>query len=96
MALEKITQVSGRAVYVAGDDIDTDRIIPARYLKCVTFDDLAGKHFYDVRFDTDGNPTGHPLDDPGDLVLVEGATVVDDLGVGRISQISFYGFITFL
>lgn len=64
MALPKITAVTGTAVHVPGADIDTDRIIPARYLKCVTFDDLAGKHFYDVRFDPDGNPTGHPLDDP--------------------------------
>ncbi|NIP92072.1 MAG: 3-isopropylmalate dehydratase small subunit [Akkermansiaceae bacterium] len=64
MALSKITSVTGRAVHVPGADIDTDRIIPARYLKCVTFDDLAGKHFHDVRFDPEGNPTGHPLDDP--------------------------------
>jgi 3-isopropylmalate/(R)-2-methylmalate dehydratase small subunit len=64
MALQKITQVTGTAVSVPGADIDTDRIIPARYLKCVTFEDLAGKHFFDVRFDPDGKPTGHPLDDP--------------------------------
>ena len=64
MSLAKITAVTGTAVHVPGDDIDTDRIIPARYLKCVTFDDLAGTHFYDVRFDPDGKPTGHPLDDP--------------------------------
>ena len=38
MALEKITQVTGRGVFVPGDDIDTDRIIPARFMKCVTFD----------------------------------------------------------
>ena len=64
MPLDKITKVAGTAVAVTGDDIDTDRIIPARYLKCVTFDDLAGTHFRDVRFDPEGNPTGHPLDDP--------------------------------
>src|SRR5687767_2323248 len=40
MALEKITQVSGTAVYIPGSDIDTDRIIPARFMKCVTFDGL--------------------------------------------------------
>ena len=75
MALPKITSVTGTAVHVPGADIDTDRIIPARYLKCVTFDDLAGKHFYDVRFDTEGNPTGHPLDDPrfaGASILLSG------------------------
>ncbi len=64
MALAQITSIRGTAVHVPGADLDTDRIIPARYLKCVTFDDLAGKHFYDVRFDIEGNPTGHPLDDP--------------------------------
>ena len=40
MALEKITSVSGKGVYVPGSDIDTDRIIPARFMKCVTFDGL--------------------------------------------------------
>ena len=64
MPLAKITTVTGTAVHIPGADIDTDRIIPARYLKCVTFDDLAGKLFYDVRFDTEGKPTGHPLDNP--------------------------------
>ena len=40
MALAKINQVTGSIVYVPGDDIDTDRIIPARFMKCVTFDGL--------------------------------------------------------
>lgn len=62
--LEKIQQVTGKAVYISGDDIDTDRIIPARYLKCVTFDDLAEGLFADVRTDSDGNATDHPLNDP--------------------------------
>ena len=76
MALAKITTVQGTAVHVPGDDIDTDRIIPARYLKCVTFDDLAGTHFHDVRFDPDGRPTGHPLDDPrfaGASIMISGS-----------------------
>jgi len=64
MSLPSITQVSGTAVFVPGADIDTDRIIPARFLKCVTFDDLAEGMFYDVRFDTEGNSLNHPLDDP--------------------------------
>ncbi len=64
MALDKITQVSGRAVYVPGDDIDTDRIIPARFMKCVTFDGLGEFLFYDVRLNEDGTPKNHPIDDP--------------------------------
>lgn len=64
MALEKITQISGHGVYVPGSDIDTDRIIPARFMKCVTFDGLGEYLFYDVRYNEDGSKKGHPLDDP--------------------------------
>ena len=64
MALEKITSFSGRAVYIPGADIDTDRIIPARFMKCVTFDGLGEYAFYDVRFNPDtGEKTVHPLND---------------------------------
>src|SRR4051812_29134594 len=75
MALAKIERVEGRGVHVPGEDIDTDRIIPARYLKCVTFDGLGEHLFKDVRFRADGSKTGHPLDDPrfaGASVLVVG------------------------
>lgn len=61
MALEKITRVSGQGVYVAGDDIDTDRIIPARFMKCVTFDGLGEFAFYDERKNEDGTDKEHPL-----------------------------------
>ena len=64
MALEKISQVSGSAVYVPGDDIDTDRIIPARFMKCVTFDGLGEYLFHDVKFDQEGNQKQHVLNDP--------------------------------
>src|SRR6478672_2481885 len=65
MALAKITQVSGTAVHVPGSDIDTDRIIPARFMKCVTFDGLGEFAFYDVRFNSEtGEKTDHPLNDP--------------------------------
>lgn len=63
MALEKITTVTGRAVNVPGNDIDTDRIIPARFMKCVTFDGLGEYLFYDVRKDADGNNKPHPLNE---------------------------------
>ncbi len=64
MALEKITSVTGKGVYVPGSDIDTDRIIPARFMKCVTFDGLGEFLFYDVRHHEDGSLKEHPLNDP--------------------------------
>jgi len=64
MALAKITEVTGRGIHVPGDDIDTDRIIPARFMKCVTFDGLGEYLFHDVRFDEDGNQKVHSLNDP--------------------------------
>lgn len=75
MSLDPITQVAGRAVFVPGADIDTDRIIPARFMKCVTFDGLGEFAFYDVRFDEHGNATQHPLNDPrfaGASILLAG------------------------
>lgn len=76
MALAKVTQVAGTGVYVPGSDIDTDRIIPARFMKCVTFDGLGEYAFYDVRYDKDGKLKGHPLDDPrfkGASILLSGS-----------------------
>ena len=58
MSLEKIKTISGRGVYIPGDDIDTDRIIPARFMKCVTFDGLGEYLFFDSRFDQEGKPKG--------------------------------------
>jgi 3-isopropylmalate/(R)-2-methylmalate dehydratase small subunit len=76
MPLDPVTQVSGRAVFVPGADIDTDRIIPARFMKCVTFDGLGEFAFYDVRFNSEtGEKTDHPLNDPrfaGASILVAG------------------------
>ena len=62
--LVKVTKVSGRPIPLRGNDIDTDRIIPARYLKAVTFDGLGAAAFYDERFDAQGNSKGHIMDDP--------------------------------
>ena len=76
MALEKITSVTGHGVYVPGSDIDTDRIIPARFMKCVTFDGLGEYLFYDVRYHEDGSKKDHPLDDPrfsGASILLSGS-----------------------
>ena len=38
--MEKITEITGRGCVLRGDDIDTDRIIPARFMKVITFDDM--------------------------------------------------------
>ncbi len=60
----KRTKINGRAVPVHGDDIDTDSIIPARYLRCVTFDGLGRYAFYDERFDKEESAQDHPFNDP--------------------------------
>jgi len=76
MSLEKITQVTGRGVYVPGDDIDTDRIIPARFMKCVTFDGLGEFAFADAKAAEKAAGRLHPLDDSrfnGATVLISGS-----------------------
>jgi 3-isopropylmalate/(R)-2-methylmalate dehydratase small subunit len=60
----KITHVSGRAVPIRGNDIDTDRIIPARYLKEPTFARMGEYPFFDERFDSSGKKKDHPFNDP--------------------------------
>src|SRR5580692_7703134 len=75
MALAKIVIVAGTAVHVPGSDIDTDRIIPARFMKCVPFDGLGEFAFYDVRQNADGTDRAHPLNDPrfaGANILLSG------------------------
>ncbi|MSU22753.1 MAG: 3-isopropylmalate dehydratase small subunit [Opitutus sp.] len=76
MSLAKITSITGRGVCVPGNDIDTDRIIPARYLKCVTFDGLGEFLFQDVRKHADGSAKPHPLNEArfqGATILLSGA-----------------------
>ena len=72
----RIERVQGRAVAVHGDDIDTDRIIPARFLKAITFDGLETHLFEDDRREAAGRSQRHPVDDParqGARVLIVGA-----------------------
>lgn len=73
MALEKISCIRGVPVVVPGDDIDTDRIIPARFLKRITFDGLGEFAFYDERKNADGSDKPHPLNAfPHAKILVSG------------------------
>ena len=56
--------VAGRALPLREDDVDTDRIIPARYMKGVSFEGLGAHAFHDARFDEAGKPRPHPFNDP--------------------------------
>ena len=53
------SQINGKCISLVGDDIDTDRIIPARFLKCIDFDSLGKSVFDDDRKTLKGN---HPFD----------------------------------
>jgi 3-isopropylmalate/(R)-2-methylmalate dehydratase small subunit len=68
-----IDRIEGRACVLRGNDIDTDRIIPARFLRAITFDDLGEHAFEDDRIQAKGD---HPLDDErfaGASILIVGA-----------------------
>jgi 3-isopropylmalate/(R)-2-methylmalate dehydratase small subunit len=65
-------RIEGRGCVLRGDDIDTDRIIPARFLRCVTFDDVGEHAFEDDREQAKGD---HPFDDEryrGAKILIVG------------------------
>lgn len=73
MAIEKISRISGTAVPLPGDNIDTDRIIPARYLRSVSFEGLEAHLFADDRAQVDAQqPLSHPFSNP----VYEGASIL--------------------
>lgn len=67
--VSEVKSVTGCGVPLVGNDIDTDRIIPARFLKCVTFDGLGAHAFADDRAQLNGQ---HPFD----LPQYQGASVL--------------------
>ncbi len=70
-----IKSVAGTAIPLPGNDMDTDRIIPARYLRSVTFEGLGEEVFKDERFSDDGSPKEHPFNDKkyeGAAILIVG------------------------
>ena len=62
--IPEIDSVTGSGIPVRGNDIDTDQIIPARFMKVVTFDGLGEFAFFDLRFDDDDNQKDHPFNEP--------------------------------
>lgn len=60
---DQVFKVEGRGIPIRGNDIDTDQIIPARFMKCVTFDGLGEYAFFDVRYDDQGKEKEHPFND---------------------------------
>ena len=63
--VERLTEIVGRAIPIRGDNIDTDRIIPARFLKSITFEGLEQHLFEDDRLQADAKaPGSHPVSSP--------------------------------
>jgi 3-isopropylmalate/(R)-2-methylmalate dehydratase small subunit len=63
MPIERIRKISGRAVPLRGDNVDTDRIIPARFLKSITFEGLEQHLFEDDRQQLEAEGQRHPIAD---------------------------------
>ncbi|WP_135854507.1 3-isopropylmalate dehydratase small subunit [Halorussus salinus] len=61
--IETVEHVSGTGIPVRGNDIDTDQIIPARFMKVVTFDGLGQFAFHDQRFTDEDEPKDHPFNE---------------------------------
>ena len=71
MAVERICAIRGSGLPLRGDDIDTDRIIPARFLKSITFEGLQDHLFEDDRAQADGHPASNPAYTGARVMLVQ-------------------------
>jgi len=60
---DTVEEVTGTGIPVRGNDIDTDQIIPARFMKVVTFDGLGEYAFFDQRFDDEDEEKDHPFNE---------------------------------
>ncbi|EMA50407.1 3-isopropylmalate dehydratase small subunit [Halococcus thailandensis] len=61
--VETVERVTGSGIPVRGNDIDTDQVIPARFMKVITFDGLGEFAFFDQRFDDEDNEKDHPMNE---------------------------------
>ncbi|MFO7927009.1 MAG: 3-isopropylmalate dehydratase small subunit [Halobacteriota archaeon] len=61
--IPSVEYVEGSGIPIRGNDIDTDQIIPARFMKVVTFDGLGEFTFFDQRFDDEDNQKDHPFNE---------------------------------
>ena len=68
--LRPIDRVEGTAIPLRGNNIDTDRIIPARFLKALTFDGLGAHVFQDDRRSMSGHPFANPSYAGASVLLV--------------------------
>jgi len=91
--MDKFTQLSGVAVALRRDNVDTDQVIPARYLKVARADGLGDALFRDLRFDADGKPRpDFPMNDPSR----KGASIMigrKNFGVGSSREAAVYALV---
>ena len=76
MEVQRITRIEGTALPMRGDDIDTDRIMPARFLRAVTFEGLEQHLFEDERAGSAAGDRAHAARHPFDNPLYKGASIL--------------------
>ena len=91
--MQPFRQLNGIAVALRRDNVDTDQVIPARFLKISRAEGLGDKLFHDLRFDADGGRrTDFPLNDPAR----QGASILigrKNFGVGSSREAAVYALV---